>query len=72
MVNVPGGERPVQRILDMHDIKTSNVLLPMHNNTCPAHITTPSDDDDISSVEFDVVGDLPLLEVEFDRVIDLD
>lgn len=56
----------------MDDIETSNVLLSVHNNTSPPHVTSPSDHNDVSSVEFDEVDDFALLEVEFDGIVSAD
>jgi hypothetical protein len=56
----------------MHNIETSNVLLPMHNNTRPSHITTTRDHHDVPRIEFDEIRDLTLLKVELDRVVDFD
>jgi hypothetical protein len=56
----------------MHNIEASNMLLPMHNNTCPSHVTTTRDYYNISCIEFDEIRDLALLEVVLDRVIDID
>jgi len=56
----------------MHDIESSNVLLPVHDDTCSAHVTPTSDHDDIARVELDVIGNFALLEIEFDGVVDLD
>ena len=56
----------------MNDIKASNVLLSMHNNTSPAHVTSASDHDDVACVELDKVGDLCLFNVILDGVVDTD
>jgi hypothetical protein len=54
------------------DIKASNVLLAVHDNTSTAHVTTTSDHDDVTGIELDKVGDFALLEVKLDGVVDLD
>jgi hypothetical protein len=69
---VPGSESPVQRILDVDDIETSDVLLPVHNNTSPAHVASTGDHDNVAGIELDEIGDLVLLNVEFHGVISLD
>ena len=56
----------------MDDIEASNVLLPVHNNTSPAHVTSTGDHDDVPGIELDEIGDFVLLKVELDGVIDLD
>lgn len=56
----------------MHDIETSNMLLPMHNNTRPSHITTTRNHDDITRIKLDEIRDLALLKVVLDRVVDVD
>lgn len=56
----------------MNDIKTSNVLLPMHNDTSSAHVTSTGDHDDVACVELDKVGDFCLIDVIFDGVVDTD
>ena len=56
----------------MDNIKASNVLLAVHNDTSTTHVTTTSDHDNVASVELDEVGDLAGLELELDGVVDLD
>lgn len=56
----------------MNDIESTDVLLPVHNRTRTAHVTSTSDHDDVASVKLDKVDDLVLLEVELDSVVDLD
>ena len=53
----------------MNNIKTSNVLLSVHNDTRPAHIASASDHDNVSGVELDEVGDLALIEIIFDCIV---
>lgn len=67
-----GGESPVEGVLDVNDIESTDVLLPVHNRTRTAHVTSTSDHDDVASVKLDKVDDLVLLEVELDSVVDLD
>ena len=54
----------------MHDIKPSNVLLSVHDNTCSAHVTSTSDHNNVTCVELDIISDFSLLEVELDCVVD--
>ena len=55
----------------MDNIKSSCVLFSVNDDTGPAHVAAPSNHGNISSVKFDKVGDFVLLEVEFDRVVDM-
>ena len=55
--SLPGSKCPVKRILDVNDIKTTNVLLSMHNDTSPAHVTSASDHDNVACIELNKVGD---------------
>jgi len=66
------GESPVERVLDVNDIKTTNVLLPVYNNTSPAHVASTGDHDDVAGIELDEVGDLACREIELDGVVDTD
>lgn len=68
-MNIPSSKSPVKRVLDVDDIEASNVLLPVHNNTSPAHVTSAGDHDDVSGIELDEIGDLVLLKVKLDGVI---
>ena len=56
----------------MDNIKTSNVLLSVHNNTRPAHIASASNHNDVSSVKLDKVSNLALIEIKFDGIVGLD
>ena len=56
----------------MNDIESSDVLLSVHNNTSPAHVTTASDHDDVSGVELDEICDFALLDVELHGIVGLD
>ena len=70
--DIPGSKSPVQRVLDVDDIEASNVLLPVHNNTSPAHVTSTGDHDDVPGIELDEIGDFVLLKVELDGVVGTD
>lgn len=70
--DVPGSERSVQRILDVNNIEPTDVLLTVYNHTSPTHVTAACDHNGIASIELDKIGDLVLLEVELDGVVDLD
>lgn len=67
-----GSKSSVQRILDVDNIETSNVLFAVHNDTSTTHVTTTSDHDNVASVKLDKVGDFALLKIELDSVVDLD
>jgi len=56
----------------MHNIETSNVFLPVHNNTCPPHITTTGNHYDISRIKLDKINDFALFKVELDCVVNFD
>lgn len=56
----------------MDDIKPTNVLLPVRDDTHTTHVTSTSDHDKITSIELDEIDDLVLLEVEFDGIVDVD
>jgi hypothetical protein len=56
----------------MHNIETTNMLLPVHNNTRPSHITTTGNHDDIPRIKLDEICNLSLLKVVLDRVVDVD
>ena len=56
----------------MDDIETTGVLLALNDDTCPTHVTTTGDHNDITGIELDEIGDLVLLDIEFDGVVDLD
>jgi len=71
-VGYTGSECPVQRILDVNDIESSNMFLSVHDDTSPAHVAPTSDDDDVACVEFHKVGDFALLKIEFHGVVDFD
>lgn len=71
-VSDTGSECSVEGILDVNDIEVTDVLLSVHNDTSPAHVTTTGNHDDVSGIELDEVCDLASLELKFDSVIDLD
>lgn len=56
----------------MDDIETSQMSLPVNNDTGSTHVSTTGNHDDVSSLELDVINDLVLDKVELDRVVDLD
>lgn len=68
----PSSECPVEHIPHVHNVETTQVPLLVHNHTRSSHVTSTSDHDDVSGLEFDVADDLVLHKVELDRVVDLD
>ena len=56
----------------MYNIKVTNVLLAMHDNTRSAHVTTSSDHDQISGIKFSDADNLVLGEVKPDGIVHLD
>ena len=56
----------------MDDIEATDVLLAVNDDTCPTHVTTAGDDNDITGIELNEIGDLVLLNIEFDGVVDPD
>jgi hypothetical protein len=56
----------------MDNIKTSDVLFSVHNDTRPAHVAPASDHNNVSSVKFDKVSDLALLEIKFNSIVGFD
>lgn len=71
-VGKPSSEGPVQHVLDVNNVETTQVPLLVNDHTRSTHVTTASDHDDVSGLELDVVNDLVLNEVELDSVVDLD
>ena len=71
-LNAPSSECTLKRILHVNNIETTNVLLTVNNDSRTTHVTTAGDHDDVASIKLDEIGDLVLLKVEFDSVVDLD
>lgn len=70
--HLPSGKSPVQGIPDVHNIETTNVFLAMCDNTSTTHVTATCDHNNVAGIELDEVGDLVLLDVKLDGVIDTD
>ena len=70
--HIPRGEGAVQRVLDVDDVVATNVLLTVSNHTATTPVTTTGDEDEVASIKLDEVGDLALLNVEANSVVDLD
>ena len=56
----------------MYNIEISNVFLPVYDDTHTSHVTSTGDHDEIACIKFDELGDLVLLKVELDGIVDLD
>ena len=56
----------------MDDVETTNVLLAVGNDTATTPVTTTGDEDEVASIKLDKVGELALLNVEANGVVDLD
>jgi hypothetical protein len=54
------------------DVEATDVLLTVNDDTCPTHVTTTGDHNDVTGIEPNEIGDLVLLDIEFDGVVDLD
>lgn len=70
--DLPSSECPVQRVLDMNNIETSNMSLLVSNNASSAHVTPTGDHNNVTSVEFDKVDNFVLFNVELDSVVYFD
>src|SRR5882757_402854 len=62
----------VRRILHVYNVIVTNVPLAVHDNTNATHVTTASDHNQVSRIEFNKLGDLILGKVELDRVVHFD
>ncbi len=69
---VPRGERPLKRVLDVDDVEATNVLLTVRDDTATTPVATTGDEREVASIELDKVGDLALLDVETNSIVDLD
>ena len=56
----------------MDDVETTNVLLAVGDDTTTTPVTTTSDEDEVASIKLDKVGELALLNVEANGVVDFD
>lgn len=56
----------------MDNIKTTDVLLTMNNDTSPAHVAPAGDHNDVAGVKLNEVSDFILLDVKLDGVVDPD
>ena len=56
----------------MDNIEATDVLLTMNDDTSPPHVAAASDHNDVTGIELDETGDLALVDIELDCVVDLD
>ena len=56
----------------MNDVEATDVLLTVRDDTATTPVTTAGDENEVASIELHKVGDLALLKVETDGVVDLD
>ena len=56
----------------MDDVEATDVLLTVSDYTATTPVTTTGDEDEVASIKLDKVGDLALLKVEANGVVDLD
>jgi hypothetical protein len=56
----------------VYNVKTSYMLLPMHNDAYPSHVPSTCDHDNIPCVEFDEVCDFPVLKVKLYCIVGTD
>ena len=68
--HLPRSECALERVLDMNNIETTNVLLTMNDGTNTTHVTAASDDDKVTSLELDEFRDLARLDLELHGVVD--
>lgn len=71
-VGQSGGKSPVQDILDVDNVESTLVPLPVNNDTTPAHVPSSGNHDDVTDIKLDVVNDLVVNKVELDSVVSLD
>lgn len=55
----------------MDNVEATNVPLTMNDNTSPAHVAPTSDHNNITGIEPNEIGDLALINIKFDGVVDL-
>ena len=56
----------------MNDVEATDVLLTVRDDTATTPVTATGDEGEVASVKLDKVGDLALLNVEANSVVDLD
>ena len=68
----PCRKSTIQCIFYMYNVKVTDVLLAVYDNTGTTHVTTTRDYDLVSRIKFGNAGDLVLGEVKLDGVVYLD
>jgi len=66
------GELVVDSILDVDNVEATIVTLAVGDDTDTTHVTTTSNHDNGTSIEFDEFGNLSSGEIDLDGVVDLD
>ena len=56
----------------MHNIETSNVLLPVCDDPYTTHVATSRDHDGVTSIKVDEVGNFVVFKVKLDGIVGLD
>ena len=56
----------------MDNVKATYMALTVRNDAHTAHVTSTGDHNDVTGIKLDKADDLALVDVEFDRVVDLD
>ena len=56
----------------MDDVEATDVLLTVRDDTATTPVTATGDEGEVASIKLDEIGDLVLLKVELDSVVDLD
>lgn len=59
-------------ILDVDNVKTTEMAFTVHNGTDTSHIVPTGDHGDVASIELDEIFDLASVNVELDGVVGLD
>ena len=72
MRHSPGSESALKGVLDVDDVEATDVLLTVHDDTATTPVTTTGDENKVAGIELDEVGNLALLNVETNGVVDLD
>jgi hypothetical protein len=70
--DLPGSESSVKNIPDVNDIETTQMSLPVNDNTWSTHVSSSGNHDDVSSLKLDGVDNLVLDEIKFNSVVNFD
>ncbi len=66
------GELTVQSILDVDNVEAAQVTLAVRDDTNTTHVAAAGDEANVASVKLDKVNNLASLQIQLDRVVDLD